>query len=82
MPKDCYISESGNFNGCVVRKSSYGVEVKAGFDEVRYVIDPSPEALKQAWELHTCNYHLDMSVTPFELRVIPKPQEFVMVECL
>lgn len=80
MPKDSYISDSGRLAGCVVRKSPYGVETKVDCSEVRYVFDLSPEALKQAWEMFTCDITLDCSVYPCIRKVTPKPQEFVIIE--
>ena len=76
MPEDCYKAT----NGCIVRKSSMGVEIPAGFNEVKYIVSTfSPEAIKQAWLLHTCDIEISSEVSGGVLYK-PKAQNFKMVE--
>lgn len=80
MPEDCYKATSGRFKDCIVRKSSMGVENRAGFSEVRYLIDLSPEAIEQAWKLHTCDIvvtHKAGDISPL-ITYVPRCQNFKM----
>jgi hypothetical protein len=75
MPEDCYISESGRFKGCVVRKTSMGLEVQAGFNEVRYVF--GDDSLEQAYQ-NTAFSHEVIPVDSgpdFPVRIIHKPKQ-------
>lgn len=82
MPEDCYKADSGRLKDCIVRRSSMGVEMQTGFNEVRYLFDLSPEAIEQAWRLHTCDVVVtpcDGDNFPCQFTYVPKDQKSKMV---
>lgn len=81
MPEDCYKATTGRFAGCIVRKTKMGVELPASFNELRYIVSAfSPEAIEQAWKLHTCDVEISDKEFPVSISYRPKLQKFKIEE--
>jgi len=78
------MATSGRFKGSIVRKSEMGVEMRAPWEEVRYIVSNfSPEAIDQAWKMHTCNVVVSAGECddfPAKISYVPKPQKYKMEE--